>query len=146
MASKSKRNKRSYAGLTAQESFQLIGRGRLDDWIIDAPPREPSPTLIENLRRLKSFAVTGSGRKLLIDALLAEIVPLHPNLRVWKAVALETDTLTGAADYLIAPFRDYLSTPLLCAVEARRLRGGRDSMPCRDVRLPPEKRCRKSTN
>ena len=33
---------------------------------------------------------------------------------------LETDTLSGSADYLIAPFLDYLSTPLLCAVEAKR--------------------------
>ena len=57
---------------------------------------------------------------MLIDALLAEIVPLHPALRVWKGVPLETDTLVGTADYLIAPFLEYLSTPLLCAVEAKR--------------------------
>lgn len=57
---------------------------------------------------------------MLIDALLAEIVPHHPTLRVWKGAPLETDTLVGAADYLIAPFREYLSTPLLYAVEARR--------------------------
>ena len=61
-----------------------------------------------------------AGKLLLIDALLAEIVPLHPNLRVWKGEPLESDTLIGAADYLIAPFRDYLTTPVLCAVEAKR--------------------------
>ena len=117
---RTKRNKRSYSGLSAQEAFALIGRGRLSAWEIEAPPRAPSPTLIENMRRLNSFMVTASeaGKELLIDALLAEIVPLYSNLRVWKGHALETDTLIGAADYLIAPFLDYLSAPLLCAVEA----------------------------
>lgn len=119
---KTKRNKRSYSGLSAQEAFALIGRGRLSAWEIEAPPRAPTPTLLEVLRRLNSFMVTASeaGKELLIDALLAEIVPLYPNLRVWKGEPLETDTLIGAADYLIAPFLDYLSTPLLCAVEAKR--------------------------
>jgi hypothetical protein len=49
-----------------------------------------------------------AGKELLIDALLAEIVPLHENLRVWKSEPLETDTLIGSAGYLIAPFLDYL--------------------------------------
>lgn len=120
--SKPKRNKRSYSGLNAPEVFALIGRGRLSLWEINVPSRAPSPTLIEVLRRLNSFMVTASeaGKELLIDALLAEIVPLHPGLRVWKGEPLETDTLIGCADYLIAPFLDYLSTPLLCAVEAKR--------------------------
>ena len=119
---KTKRGKRSYSGLTAPEAFALIGRGHLTAWDIDAPPRPPSPTLIEVLKRLNSFMVTASeaGKELLIDALLAEIVPIYPNLRVWKGEPLETDTLIGSADYLIAPFLDYLSTPLLCAVEAKR--------------------------
>lgn len=33
---------------------------------------------------------------------------------------METDTLIGVADYLIAPRRAYLETPLLCTVEAKR--------------------------
>ena len=33
---------------------------------------------------------------------------------------LETDTLTGVADYVIAPKRAYLATPLLCVAEAKR--------------------------
>lgn len=121
-AAKTKRNKRSYSGLSAPEAFALIGRGRLGAWEIDTPPRLPSLTLLEVLKRLNSFMVTASeaGKELLIDALLAEIVPLHENLRVWKSEPLETDTLIGSADYLIAPFLDYLSTPLLCAVEAKR--------------------------
>ncbi len=57
---------------------------------------------------------------MLIDALFGEVVPDYPNLKVWKAAALETDTLTGVADYLIAPYRAYLEAPLLCATEAKR--------------------------
>ncbi len=55
-----------------------------------------------------------------IDALLLEVVPDQPKLKVWKGMALETDTLTGIADYLIAPKYAYLDTPVLCGVEARR--------------------------
>jgi len=57
---------------------------------------------------------------LLIDELLQEIVPEYPQLKVWKAALLETDTLTGTADYIIAPNRAYMATPLLCVVEAKR--------------------------
>lgn len=44
----------------------------------------------------------------------------YPNLKVWKSALLETDTLLGYADYVIAPKRGYLSTPLLCVAEAKR--------------------------
>lgn len=36
---------------------------------------------------------------LLMDVLFTEIVP-HAHLKVWKAMPLETDALTGIADYL----------------------------------------------
>lgn len=49
-----------------------------------------------------------------------EIVPLHSNLKVWKEAVLNTDTTTGAADYVIAPKRAYLATPLLCVAEAKK--------------------------
>ena len=75
-----------------------------------------------HLQRLESFDLQNSeaAKTLLIDALFAEIVPLHPKLKVWKSAPLETDTLTGIADYLIAPRRAYLATPLLCVTEAKR--------------------------
>jgi hypothetical protein len=55
-----------------------------------------------------------------MDALFSEIVPNYPKLKVWKAALLETDTLTGVADYLITPKRAYIATPLLCVAEAKR--------------------------
>jgi hypothetical protein len=33
---------------------------------------------------------------------------------------LSTDTLTGKADYVMAPHRAYLETPLLCVAEAKK--------------------------
>ena len=70
----------------------------------------------------ESFRYTDyrDGENLLIDALFAEIVPLHKHLKVWKATPLSTDTLTGVADYLIAPDYAYLAMPLLCVAEAKR--------------------------
>ena len=55
-----------------------------------------------------------------MDNLFGEIVPNYPQLKVWKAAALETDTLRGVADYLITPKRVYIATPLLCVSEAKR--------------------------
>ena len=100
----------------------MLGREDLTPWSIDAPPRPPSATLLENLRRFEAFDLRGSGaaKLLLVDALLAEIVPNHPRLKIWKDTHLESEDLTGSADYLIAPKRAYLATPLLCVVEAKR--------------------------
>ena len=74
------------------------------------------------MRRLEAFDLKSSeqAKTLLIDTLLAEIVPLHPQLKVWKAAAISTDTLTGVADYVMAPHRAYLDTPLLCVAEAKK--------------------------
>src|SRR5207244_1584608 len=89
-------------------------------WRLNAPARPPSDFLRESLRRLEAFDLTASeaAKTLLIDELLQEIVPNHPKLKVWKAALLETDTLIGTADYLIAPKRAYVATPLLCVAEA----------------------------
>jgi len=114
--------KRKYSGLTLEEAMQLIPAERLTQWNLDAPPRPPGDFLRAGLRRLESFDLVSSeaGKMLLIDELLQEIVPEYPQLKVWKAALLETDALTGTADYIIAPNRAYMATPLLCVVEAKR--------------------------
>lgn len=102
--------------------MQLVGQESIQHWHPDVPPRSPSETLEEILRRLESFDLLLSepAKTLLIDALLLEIVPLHPTLKVWKEAPLTTDTTTGVADYLIAPKRAYLAAPMLCVAEAKR--------------------------
>lgn len=114
--------KRNYAGFTLREAMKLIPTEQLMPWRIPAETRLPSDYFREGLRRLEAFDLKSSeqAKTLLIDALLAEIVPLHPHLKVWKSAALNTDTLTGVADYLMAPHRAYLETPLLCVAEAKK--------------------------
>jgi hypothetical protein len=114
--------KRSFSAFTLKDAAQLVSARQFTPWQPDIPPRPPSDFLKENLRRLKAFDLetTEIAKTLLIDALFSEIVPNYDRLKVWKAVLLETDTLTGVADYLIAPHYLYLSTPLLCVAEAKR--------------------------
>ena len=84
--------------------------------------RAPSDILLANLQRLESFSLTTSeaAKVMLIDTLIAEIVPLYPRLKVWKGEPLEAGTVGGVADYLIAQDYGYVETPLLCAIEAKR--------------------------
>jgi hypothetical protein len=116
------RAKRNFSGISLKEAMLLIGQSDFQPWQIDAPPRPPSAFLTEALTRFDAFNLTNSeaAKVLLIDTLLIEVVPSYPELRVWKAATLESDTLIGIADYLIAPKRAYLGIPLLCAVEAKK--------------------------
>ena len=70
----------------------------------------------------RTFALVGSERakELIIDAVFGEAGEQHERLKIWKAAAIESDTLTGLADYVVAPSRGYLDTPLLCVAEAKR--------------------------
>ena len=114
--------KRNFSGLTLKEAMQTIAATRLVMWQIDVRPQEPSPVLQEWLPRLRVFNQTTSeaAKILLIDAMLTEVVPNHAGLRIWKSAPLESDTMAGIADYLIAPDFAYLTTPLLCVVEAKK--------------------------
>lgn len=114
--------KRNYSALTLEEVMRLVGRDTFTRWELDTPPRPPSDALLTHLRRLEAFdlQMTEQAKALLIDALFAEVVSEYPSLKVWKAAPLSTDTLVGVADYLIAPNRAYLATPLLCVTEAKR--------------------------
>jgi hypothetical protein len=114
--------KRIFSTMTLKDVMRLIPSGEFTRWYINAPLRPPGSFLQEALRRFEVFDVENSeaAKILLIDALLAEIVPDHAGLKVWKSMALESDTLSGIADYLIAPRRAYVALPLLCAAEAKR--------------------------
>ena len=114
--------KRTYSAFSLEDALQLIPTKQILPWNPAAPSRPPSADLLAHLRRLKVFdlTMTEMAKTLLIDALLAETVPEHKGLKVWKAMPLETDTLAGITDYLITPDYAFVSTPLLCAVEAKR--------------------------
>ena len=114
--------KRSFSSMALSEAMQLIPADRLAQWELPLQSRRLSDTVRDYLLRLRVFDQenTEAAKLLLIDALLADVVPNFPHLKVWKAMPLETDTLTGVADYLFSPDYAYLKTPLLCAVEAKR--------------------------
>ncbi len=120
--SRTAKQKQNYSAMTLQDAMQLIGRESVIGWKLNLLPRQPSSDLQSHLRRLQVFDLqtTEQAKTLLIDALFVEIVIEHPKLKIWKAAALNTDTLTGVADYLMAPNRVYLDTPLLCVAEAKR--------------------------
>jgi hypothetical protein len=109
-------------GLTLKQAMRLVPAEDLIRWEIEAAPLPPSDILSANLLRLEVFDLTNSeaAKILLIDVLFAEIVPHHAPLKIWKSEPLESDMLTGIADYLIAPKRAYAATPLLCVAEANR--------------------------
>ena len=113
--------KRNYSNMTLEEAMPLIGTAQFIKWNLDVPPRPPSDHLREDLRRMDVFDTVGTeaAKLLLVDTMLAEIVPNHARLKVWKGEALISPTLTGFADYLITPDYAYIKTPLLCAAEAK---------------------------
>jgi len=55
-----------------------------------------------------------------IDAFCEEAMEKIETLKIWKGGKIESDVLVGNADYLIAERQDYLDTPFLCIVEAKR--------------------------
>ena len=114
--------KRNFSQVTLKEAISLVPASDFTDWQIAAPPRLPGIYLQEALPRFKYFDIVGTeaAKLLLIDALLAEIVPEFKNLKIWKSMALSSAIMTGVADYLIAPTFAYMKMPLLCAVEAKR--------------------------
>ena len=114
--------KSNFSGLTLEQAMQMVPSKDLLPWEIPASENPPTDILLANLRRLQSFELFRSeaAKVMLIDTVLAEIVPNYATLKVWKAAPLEAATVAGVADYLIAPKRAYVETPLLCAIEAKR--------------------------
>lgn len=117
-----KKTKKNFSSFDANQALQELKVTELIRWKINVKPYHPSPFLPERLRRLENFDLTFSerARELLIDAFCEEVIEKHPHLKIWKAAPLQSDDLTGQVDYLIAPKRAYLATPLLCVVEAKK--------------------------
>ena len=112
----------NFSGLTMKQAMALIPAQNLIRWPLVAPIKPPTPLLLEYLERMQAFELlTSEAAKIsLIDPILLEILPNYPVLKVWKAEPLEAETVIGVADYLVAPKRAYMETPLLCAIEAKR--------------------------
>ena len=116
------KSKKTFSALTMEEAIRLVPAEDLLPWNLTTSPRSPSAFLLDTLRRLESFELFSSeaAKVMLTDVLLAEIVPNYPDLKVWKSAPHDSPTVSGVADYLIAPKRAYMKSPLLCAIEAKK--------------------------
>ncbi len=119
---KAKKTKKNFSSFTTDEAFQELQLRELQEWKIKAKPFQTSPFLDQHLRRLRSFDLTSSesAKELLIDAFCQEVLEQHPQLKIWKSALLQSDTLTGQVDYLVAPKMGYITQPLLCVIEAKK--------------------------
>jgi hypothetical protein len=118
----SQQRKRNFSSFRYRDAFKQLNITQLIPWHIEYNPIGPSDFFQQHLQRLKRFDLTTSeeAKKLMIDAILAEAIQSSERLKIWKAAALESDTLTGEVDYLIAENRAYLEAPFLCIVEAKK--------------------------
>ena len=115
--------KRNFSSFDLAGAFKELNLTRLIEWNIDAQPVAPSEFYFERLRRMQeAFDITASerGKEVLIDAICEEALTHHPQIKLWKGAAIQSDDLNGTVDYVAAPNRGYLDDPLLCIVEAKK--------------------------
>lgn len=122
MSLKSKPKKHKFSGFTLAEAFQHLHLTKLTPWVITAEPVAPSNFFQQRLIKLQRFDLRASeeSKKLLIDAILEEGIEGFNRLKIWKGANLETETVSGYVDYLVAEDRDYLYAPFLCVMEAKK--------------------------
>lgn len=105
-------------------AYKALNLRRLTPWEPqNCEDIHPSITFQAYLKRLQqSFDLERSeeSKKLIIDLIFVEATTDFPNLKVWKGGALESAIARGAADYLITENMGYISTPMLCVVEAKK--------------------------
>ena len=102
--------------------MNLVPASNFTQWRFAVHPLLPTEAMRLHLERLQVFDLTGSeaGKLLLVDAVIAEGLSRHPKLKAWKGRPLESDTLTGFADYLVSERLAFLRSPFLCVVEAKK--------------------------
>lgn len=118
-----KSKKKNFSSFSYAEAFKQLNLTDLIHWEIETESVEPSAFFQERLRRLEqTFNLQGyeESKKLLIDAICEEAIITSDRLRIWKGPQLESDTLAGYVDYLVAERKRYLDVPLLCIIEAKK--------------------------
>jgi hypothetical protein len=115
--------KRKFSSFKKADAFQSLGLDDLLPWEIEAIAIEPSSFFQEHLKRLNRHFDLESyeeSKKLLIDAICDEAINPLERLKIWKGAQLEGEHASGYVDYLLAERRRYLSTPMLCIIEAKK--------------------------
>lgn len=123
MAGALPKRKRKFSGFNLREALALHGATDLREWLPEVVPCPPSAHYQHTVQKLKAhfdLSLSESAKSLLIDAVLIESVDPFPALKIWKEAAIQTEFLTGSADYLVAGQGAVYRAPLLCVVEAKK--------------------------
>jgi hypothetical protein len=119
----SKFKKKNFSSFDLASAYKQLGIKTLSPWLLKDPLLEPSNFFAIRLARLqRNFDLRSyeESKKLLIDAFCEEAIEQTERLKIWKGGKIESDVTIGNADYLIAEKQDYLDTPFLCIVEAKK--------------------------
>lgn len=114
--------KKNFSSFSMAEAFKQLEIIDLLPWSPTINPVEPTPFFQQRLERLQCFDLQSyeESKKLLIDAICEEAIQEFQQLKIWKGAVLESDRLTGYADYLVTERKRYLEAPLLCIIEAKK--------------------------
>ena len=118
-----KSKKKSFSSFDLPSAYKQLGLKTLTHWDLASGEMAASKFFVQRLERLhRNFDLRSyeESKKLLIDAFCEEAMDSSEKLKIWKGGKIESDILVGNADYLIAARQDYLDTPFLCIVEAKR--------------------------
>ncbi|NJL88716.1 MAG: hypothetical protein HC916_02100 [Coleofasciculaceae cyanobacterium SM2_1_6] len=118
-----KAKKKSFSSFDLASAYKRLGIKTLVSWLLPTSILEPTDFFnqrLERLHRTFDLRTYEESKKLLIDAFCEEAMEGIEKLKIWKGGKIESDFLVGNADYLIAERQDYLDTPFLCIVEAKR--------------------------
>jgi hypothetical protein len=115
-----KPKKRNFSSFSYVEAYQQLGIKTIAPWTIEAAPLTSSVFFNQRLERLSELFDLSNyeeSKKLIIDAICEEAIYGLSYLKIWKGAKIESDCLTGHADYVIAERKDYFDRPLLSVIK-----------------------------
>jgi len=118
-----KTKKKNFSSFNLASAYRQLDIKILLTWVLEPYLLEPTSFFMERMSRLKrNFDLRSyeESKKLIIDAFCEEVMEKTEKLKIWKGGKIESDVAIGNADYVIAERKDYLETPFLSIVEAKK--------------------------
>ena len=115
--------KKKISSFSLPQALRKLQAETLRTWELRVDPLPPSEFFnerIHRLRRVFDLTISERAKELLVDAICEEAIQRHEALKVWKAAAIQGESVTDVVDYVVAENIAYLRTPLLCIVEAKK--------------------------
>ncbi len=120
----SRKTRKRFSSFSLIETIEWLGIKELKEWdLTRIAPVAPSQLYEETMQRLKNgfdLSFTEAARVMVIDTIFTEVISNYPALKIWKEAPLQTEFLTGKAEYLLAPAGLVYKNPLLCITEAKK--------------------------